>query len=921
MYKAKHAKKFKFPSNTLMIISIILLTVTTFSFTFGKYVFNHSEIFRLGGNAYSEYVLESGLTLNGEINTVANRAGVANGKKGITNVIFDTFDNGTENYASILNVSDASAGEHVGETKNDRIYLFVKDTTAYILSDNEKTIYANSSSDHIFYGCEELINVEFINFNTMLERYISKNKRYVFTELFKNCKALTTIDFGEYDIDFSYASHFDGMFEGCTNITSITFPAAAEDNGSINITSNSNGEPSEATKNMYQYLATTNIMFENCSNLKNVDLSIFDDCIRLQVTSGMFHGCTSLETVDINPNTKVKHMDLMFSLCRKLTEINISNINLSNVTWMMGTFSDCASLEKILINDSYAKNVGNSDNDSEATKVQDYDSDETATVMVYRNSTERLFANCIKLKTFTSDSAIYEAGTAYFDVGVFDQTYYTPSAKDMFRRCGSVQAFVNMDLFEAGTALENTKNMFLNCNNAALTEINLQGLVATSVTDMSNMFEGCTYLKKILLSATDFTSAASTDTSAMFKNCQALATFTSDSAAYTNNTPSFNMSFFSNAEKVTSMKEMFYHCASIQDFIGMSSMVTSTALTDTSGMFCGCNNASLTTIDLTNIVTSEVTDMSEMFKDCVNVTFIKASNNFETQKVKSMRAMFQNCKGITNFNSASVTGFQSAYMHTDSVEDFSHMFDGCSGINSLINLAYFSTANATDTSYMFNGCSSLPHILFPATFTTEKVTDMTCMFKNCSSLGTSSNPSYEGILDISSFNTGNVTSMEQMFDYCENLVTIKINTATFTTSNVTSFGYMLRNCRKLTSFDSTATQVINMSNFDTRNVTRMNIMFFLCDSAKVINISGFTTAKVTTFEGMFNQCGALETIYANTFDTTSCVNSAAMFTVSCLKLQGGAGTKFANVTAPYDVTYARVDGGPDSETPGFFTAP
>jgi len=74
---------------------------------------------------------------------------------------------------------------------------------------------------------------------------------------------------------------------------------------------------------------------------------------------------------------------------------------------------------------------------------------------------------------------------------------------------------------------------------------------------------------------------------------------------------------------------------------------------------------------------------------------------------------------------------------------------------------------------------------------------------------------------------------------------------------------------------------------------------------------------VTSMSYMFRGCGSLETIYVgDTWTTDAVTNSSSMFT-GCTNIRGGKGTTFDE--SHIDKTYARIDGGPESETPGYLT--
>ena len=82
-------------------------------------------------------------------------------------------------------------------------------------------------------------------------------------------------------------------------------------------------------------------------------------------------------------------------------------------------------------------------------------------------------------------------------------------------------------------------------------------------------------------------------------------------------------------------------------------------------------------------------------------------------------------------------------------------------------------------------------------------------------------------LDVSNFDTSNVTDMSSMFDGCESLQ--KLDVSNFDTSNVTDMYGMFYNCSSL--------QELDVSNFDTSNVTDMSAMFFSCTALKNVYVS------------------------------------------------------------------------------------
>ncbi len=105
-------------------------------------------------------------------------------------------------------------------------------------------------------------------------------------------------------------------------------------------------------------------------------------------------------------------------------------------------------------------------------------------------------------------------------------------------------------------------------------------------------------------------------------------------------------------------------------------------------------------------------------------------------------------------------------------------------------------------------------------------------------------------LDLSNFDTSNVARMDFMFVDCTSLTSLDLSN--FDTSNVTNMECMFDSCRSLTSLD--------VSNFDTSNVTNMANMFLACSSLTGLDLSNFDTSNVTKMSDMFFGCERLERI-------------------------------------------------------------
>ena len=105
-------------------------------------------------------------------------------------------------------------------------------------------------------------------------------------------------------------------------------------------------------------------------------------------------------------------------------------------------------------------------------------------------------------------------------------------------------------------------------------------------------------------------------------------------------------------------------------------------------------------------------------------------------------------------------------------------------------------------------------------------------------------------------------------------------------------------------FSGSAATSINVSSFNTSNVTSMGGMFS-STKATTLDLSSFNTSKVTNMNYMFNKAANLKTIYAsNNFVTTRVNTSTNMFNGDT-NISGGFGTKYNS--SKIDKTYAKID--------------
>ena len=157
-------------------------------------------------------------------------------------------------------------------------------------------------------------------------------------------------------------------------------------------------------------------------------------------------------------------------------------------------------------------------------------------------------------------------------------------------------------------------------------------------------------------------------------------------------------------------------------------------------------------------------------------------------------------------------------------------------------------------------------------------------------------------LDLSNFDTSQVTDMNTMFSGMSNLTTLDLSN--FDTSKVTDMSSMFDSVRNLTTLD--------LSNFDTSKVTYMYGMFNDMSNLTTLDLSNFNTSNVRNMSTMFylpdqdKLMDKLEKIYVNNdFNTTNLTDIYEMFE-NRKKLRGGNGSYLANPSTA-DETWLRVD--------------
>ena len=173
----------------------------------------------------------------------------------------------------------------------------------------------------------------------------------------------------------------------------------------------------------------------------------------------------------------------------------------------------------------------------------------------------------------------------------------------------------------------------------------------------------------------------------------------------------------------------------------------------------------------------------------------------------------------------------------------------------------------TNMKGFFSKCFNIIYLDF-SNFNSSHVTNMGSIFNKCSQL--------KEIKGINKFITNKVINMKAMFQSCKVLEYLDLSN--FNTENVTDMGWMFNECHKLK-------EIKGINNFITNKVKNMTTMFQQCNELEYLDLSNFNTENVTNMEAMFNKCCKLKEIKGiNQFITNNVTNMRIMFQF-CIELE------------------------------------
>ncbi len=639
-----------------------------------------------------------------------------------------------------------------------------------------------------------------------------------------------------------------------------------------------------------------------------------EDCDRL------FKGFTNLENfigLENADTSNVKKMSSMFAGNSKLKTLDLTTFDTSKVTTMESMFSECSELQTIYVGTKWNTDKVIYSNDMFYGDINLKGGCGTP-YMELRNNYDKLqlakridvpYAQGLLTDSHyiaepASDTA-YIYGTMNKNAASLLSNFKNIIASNdtvLSGDCSEMFSDMNAETIDLSKAKKtsnatNMNSMFKNCKN--LKSLDISSFNTDYVTDMGSMFENCSQLNTIDISG--FDTRKVTNMSSMFKNCSSLNTI-------------FVGDFFKTSSvSLSASADMFSGCSSL---IGGNGTKFDPIYTDKSHACIAYNNDNGYLSDKTCYMNSD--DGTLYLSGTPSAQTVRKFSKFD--RVKSVYAKEGTVltTGDSLFKEFSAERIDLSNANTKNVVTTAHMFADCKNLTS-VNISTFDTENLSYILYMFSGCSNLSELDL-SNFYISDVANLDSVFEGCSSLTS---------LDLSGFNTSNSTSLQRMFRGCSSLSSLVLGDD-FVTTNVENMWGVFENCSSLQSiplkdhfitskcntmnsmfYGCSSLTELDLSKFNTENVTNMVSMFEGCSGLSELDLRNFSMEKETFPLNIFKSCSGLKTI---TVSQSWNISSLCELFEGCTSLVGGNGTTYnSNNVSGY---YAFAD---TPTKPGYFT--
>ena len=325
-----------------------------------------------------------------------------------------------------------------------------------------------------------------------------------------------------------------------------------------------------------EYPNSTRLMFFNCINITEIDLTQFD-LAYITIMDNTFQNCYNLTSVKFGnyDTSSLIYISKMFFSCSGIISIDLSMFDTSNVIDMSYLFYGCSSLISLNLSNfktSKVENMRNMFDGMYSLKSLDIHNFDTKNV----KSLTSMFKNCFSL--------------IHLDLSNFETSKFE-NINDMFDSCGNLE-FLNLSNWGSDNLI-NMAYLFRECH--SLKEIDLSNFITSNVTQMNAMFYNCYSLTSLDLSSFDTSQVF--NVGHMFYGCKSLI--------------SLKITHF-NTSNFQYIDNMFNGCSSL---ISLDiSNLQSKNIKKSQNMFEGCNNLSY--INMLNFI--EFNNDTTIYKNLFN---------------------------------------------------------------------------------------------------------------------------------------------------------------------------------------------------------------------------------------------------------------------------------------------------------------
>ncbi len=149
------------------------------------------------------------------------------------------------------------------------------------------------------------------------------------------------------------------------------------------------------------------------------------------------------------------------------------------------------------------------------------------------------------------------------------------------------------------------------------------------------------------------------------------------------------------------------------------------------------------------------------------------------------------------------------------------------------------------------------------------------------------------------FNTENVINLDSIFKYCTSIS--EIDLSDFDTRNVTNMGNMfcMFDNSNGQNIENKLTKITFGPNFVTKNVVSMAQMFVACTHITELDISNWDTSNVQNMDSVFANCYSLSKIDVSKWNTSSVTTMQWLFMGTSIQTLNLTNWNTSNVTSMY----------------------